>query len=281
MGRGNKNRNNNSPVKNDDNNISNILTNGTYEDMDQSEVMRLVLVELNNLRMTVINYHEEVKTLKQKQMEMDHSLKYLNNEVEDLQSKIKLLTADNANLKADMASLSTTTESNSLKISASQDYSRKMNLELTDIPYIDGEDCSAIALEVFDKVGVSMPEKEISVAHRVKVKSNNYPNKNPSIIVKFRDLYFRNKVIDCRSSNRVKLIDMGFSIPSDSKFNHCYINEHLTPDKKRLLYLARKLKLEKNWFHVGVHDGKLFARKVDGGTKVEIQQDKDLAIFNN
>jgi len=280
MGRNsNKNKNNNSPMKQlSDNNISNLLLSGNFANMNPVELIKLVLTELCNIKTLMVNYHEEIKTLKQKQAEMDNSMKFLNKEVEDLQIKVKQLTTDNTCLKANVTSLSTTTESNSLKISAGEEYSRKMNLELNDIPFQEGEDCAAIALEVFDLVGVKMPEKEISVAHRVKVHSAS--KKIPSIVVRFRDLYFRNKVLDCRTSNRVKLSEMGFDVPSDSKCQYAYINEHLTPDKKRLLYLARKLKLEKDWFFVEIIAGKLYARKFDGGDRVEIQQEKDLACFN-
>ena len=278
MGKNSNKNKNNSPQNCDDtDSINNILTSGNYANMDTTEVMKLVLTKLCDIQIFMVNYKEEINTLKQKQAEMENSMKYLNTEVEDLKAKIKYLTSDNSSLKAGVASLTTTTETNCLKIAASEDHSRRMNLELTDIPYIEGEDCSAIALEVFDKVGVEMPEKEISIAHRVKV--NAASKRIPSIVVRFRDLYFRNKVLDCRSSNRIKIADMGFNEPSDLKCQYCYINEHLTPEKKKLLYLARKLKVEKNWFYTGVKDGKLYARKIDGGTKFEIKQEKDLACF--
>ena len=265
------------PIKSD-NSVINILHNGTYSNMDPMEVVKLVLTELCDIKTLLVNYQEEVKTLKQKQEIMDNSLKFLNNDVEELQVKVKELTAENAHLKESFASLTTKTDTNTQKISNAEDYSRRMNLEITDIPVEVNEDCAAIAREVFDMVGVSVPEKEISVAHRVKV--NSASDKIPSIIIKFRDLFFRNKVLNSRSSNRIRIADMGFSLPTDSKHQYAYINEHLTPEKKHLLYLAKKLKMEKKWSYIGVNDGKIYARKADGTDKIEIHQEKDLAIFH-
>jgi len=111
MGKNSNKNKNNSPQNCDDtDSINNILTSGNYANMDTTEVMKLVLTKLCDIQIFMVNYKEEINTLKQKQAEMENSMKYLNTEVEDLKAKIKYLTSDNSSLKAGVASLTTTTE---------------------------------------------------------------------------------------------------------------------------------------------------------------------------
>ena len=93
--------------------------------------------------------------------------------------------------------------------------------------------------------------------------------------------YYRNSVLKERSSNRVPISELGFDIPSDPKRKYAYINEHLSPDMKRLLYLARCKKVDKNWAKVWVNDGKILAKKTADGDRYEITQEPDLKCFNN
>jgi len=267
-----------SPAKAPGITVNDLLQTGAFASMDICEVMKYMLIEICDIKRILMNCNQELSNVKRKQSAMDNSLKFLNTDVENLQKQLKEVKEEVATLKASMNQVHVKTESNAQKITSVDNYSRRICLEITEIPVTDDENCYEIAQEVFSLVGCDFPSEEISVAHRLKTSTTSA--KTPPIIVRFRDIYYRNSIMNERNSNRVSITELGFDSPSDPKRQYAYINEHLSPDMKRLLYLARCRKVDKNWAKVWVHDGKILAKKTADGDRFEITQESDLKCFN-
>ncbi len=256
-----------------------ILDTGAFASMETVDVLKYMLIEMCSMNRKLTNFQADLTSVKQKQAVMDNSLKYLNSDVEILQTQLKSVNEEVLKLKASLGQVNVKTDSNTQKIKSVDNYSRRICLEISDIPVKENENCYHIAQDVFDFVGCDVPSEEISVAHRLKSSSAN--STPPPIIVRFRDMYYRNFVLNDRKSNRVPVSELGFVNPSDTKRQFAYINEHLSPEMKRLLFLTRSKKIEKNWLKAWVHDGKIFAKKSEACDKVEITQESDLKCFSH
>ncbi|KAG8282076.1 hypothetical protein J6590_046003 [Homalodisca vitripennis] len=59
------------------------------------------------------------------------------------------------------------------------------------------------------------------------------------------------------------------AVPAGVPLTNVYVNEHLTPFNKNLLFNAKKLKLS-GWMYVWTKEGKILAKKNEGGKTLRV-----------
>ena len=134
-------------------------------------------------------------------------------------------------------------------------YSTWDHVEFSGIPYCFGpngiENCKEMIVNICRELHYNIPINEISTAHRLR----HHPDKigPPKIIVRFKDRDIRNDVLKLRSLVKNKFYWKNYGIQK------LFINEQLTPDKKKLMYQTKIFTREMFRIH-----GKIFAWSFKG-----------------
>lgn len=134
---------------------------------------------------------------------------------------------------------------------------RSSSLEIHGIEKKDGENIEEIVTNIAKALDVKIDTTMIQNCFRVKT---NALNQASPIMVNFMKKDYRNELLKNR---RIKV---NFSTRHIEGFNTdvpVYINESLTPLRRKLLAIARKNRSNLNWKYVWVRSGKIFCRKTD------------------
>lgn len=115
---------------------------------------------------------------------------------------------------------------------------------------------------------------DLDTVHRVPTYVKNQMN----IIARFRSRDKRSSFLAEARKARLTTSSLNFAGREDTAI---FINEHLTPDNKKLLGKARELKKEKGWMFVWTENCVVKARKTTNSKVYRILSEADLAIFEN
>ena len=154
-----------------------------------------------------------------------------------LSNQYDAVVKENTEIKENIDKLSKKIEQNMQKTERNAGYSRFDCLELGGVPVhkdSDGkENCKHMVINICKELNLSLREDSISTAHRLK----QHPDKKgpPTIIVKFSLRDVRNDVYALRKTLKQKETKINIY-----GINTLYINESLTPEKRKLLYETKK-----------------------------------------
>lgn len=168
--------------------------------------------------------------------ELQGSLAYLNETVEELKSENEKLKTANLALTARNVALEQ-------KVSELEQYSRKNNVELKGVPCTQGEDCVAILQAVGSKIDCLVSRDDIDIAHRVPSGSNT-----KNLIARFTSRAKKAEFVSKARKARLQTRDIGFQ-GTESK--PIYVNDHLTQENKKIFSKALSLKKENHWQSYG------------------------------
>ena len=111
-------------------------------------------------------------------------------------------------------------------------YNRRENLEFHGIPLNPNENTNHIIKTMAKKLNIDLKENDISTSHRLP--------KSSSVIARFTNRDIRNLIFQKRK-NLIGVRDYGID-----GMENLFINENLTPRRKKLFSLAHKKKLPQN-----------------------------------
>ena len=121
-------------------------------------------------------------------------------------------------------------------------------------------------------VGVDIAKSDISTAHSLRPKRHSTIGEPPAIIARFINRNLRNLIYSKRIA--AKLIpENDFPI---SKMKRLYINENLTPERKKLLWQTKQRMKQLEIKFLWTMNGKIYVRKDEDSTSVIIQNEEDL-----
>lgn len=127
--------------------------------------------------------------------------------------------------------------------------------------------------QVFEKCAISpVPAKSEYVTE--KHIFHGKPDQPKSIIVTFQSKAVRDKILTKVRKDKPSLNSKDFT--SQEPFNPIYINEHLTPYYKRVLYEAKQIKKDKGYKYLWIRDGKILAKKADSDKVMRINSLQDV-----
>lgn len=205
------------------------------------------------------------------------SYELLNNKLDDNTKALREYTEKNAALMkviedqvAEIKCLKEKVNILESKLDDSEQYSRRNCIEIQGMPVNNGDVMEAVK-SVGNALGMDIQDSMIDACH-VLGKKPDYSG-HPKIIVKFVRRIDAETVLAKRRNKR-QLSTRHLGLPNDSPI---YINESLTPARRRLLAMAREIKVKKNYKWIWVRGGRIFLRKEDGGpvSIVKCQSDLD------
>ncbi|XP_046681380.1 uncharacterized protein LOC124368148 [Homalodisca vitripennis] len=153
-----------------------------------------------------------------------------------------------------------------------EQYSRLNAVEIHGIPEEKNEDVISIVKEVGKALDMTISDTMIDACHRLGRRTD--PNRPPpGIIVKFVRRLDKEELLKKRrvkNNLSTRHMNMGTDQP-------VYINEALSPAKRRLFAEARQLKKEKMYKFLWVRGGKIFMRKDEESTSIQVTCKADFA----
>jgi hypothetical protein len=196
---------------------------------------------------------ENTKYLKEQKVSLDQCLKI----IDELATENKILKRKVNEMEKRMDEM--------------EQYSRLNALEIHGVPQQPNEDVVEVVKAVGRALDMEVNDAMIDACHRLgnKPGPNNAP---PGIIVKFvrrldKEEFLRKRRVKSNLSTRHMNMSMDRTV---------YVNEALTPARRRLLAAARQVRKDKNFRHLWVRGGKIFLRKEDGSTVIQVTCQADL-----
>ncbi|KAH9378530.1 hypothetical protein HPB48_011596 [Haemaphysalis longicornis] len=169
---------------------------------------------------------------------------------------VEKLKKANDTLKATNQSFSPRDSALEKGLSEMEQYSRKNNVEIKG-----------------DKIECPVSDSDLEVVHSVPSKADT-----PHIIVRFCSRPDKAEFLSKVRKARLQTKDLGIHEVDPRPI---YVNEHLTPEKKRLFAKALKLKKENEWMFLWTDDCLITARKHEGSKVLRIPDDADIGVFTN
>lgn len=144
-------------------------------------------------------------------------------------------------------------------------YSRVNCLEINGIPETNQENITEIVKTIGTTLGVEVAAEDIDACHRLGPKTDG---RRRGIIVKFVRRQMKEELLRKRKVKRnLNTSDIGMaSGPADV----VYMNESLSPARRKVLNAARLLRREQNFTFVWVKNGKIFLRKEEGSKAIMV-----------
>lgn len=208
---------------------------------------------------------KEIEAFRVEMAEMRESMKLLNEICEGAKKENGNLIKENKSLKVKNKELAK-------RLSELEQYSRSNNVEIRGVPVRKDENCLEIVQEIGNKANCPIGAADIDIVHRVPVK-----NGIPHIIARFCTRAKRADFCGKARKARLNTSDIGIQSQKDEPI---FINDHLTPEKKRLFAQALSLKKEKNWKYLWTDNGVIKARKTDDSKVHRIADTDDLTIIS-
>ncbi|KAH6925593.1 hypothetical protein HPB50_007895 [Hyalomma asiaticum] len=179
----------------------------------------------------LVKFQEKIRSVEPDVVALKAELESLISSVTMLNSVIETIKSEYSTFASAYKDLMRKNEILSKKVAEMEQYSRANNVELKGVPYSQGEDCSAIIRTIASKVDCPISDSDIDIVHRVPTRAGSAKNIIARFCSRAKKQEFVNKARKARLTSR----DLGFS---GAHSNAVFINDHLTPENKRLFAKA-------------------------------------------
>lgn len=152
-----------------------------------------------------------------------------------------------------------------------EQYSRSNSLEIHGIPMEKNENVISIVKEVGRALDLDISDSMVDACHRLGNKQQN--GNPPGIIVKFVRRIDKEEFIRKRRVKRT-LSTRHINRTDDRPI---YVNESLSPSRRRLLAMARAARNEKNYKFLWIRNGKIYLRKEENAAVKIVSNQDDLS----
>ncbi|XP_046671348.1 uncharacterized protein LOC124361342 [Homalodisca vitripennis] len=156
-----------------------------------------------------------------------------------------------------------------MRVEDMEQYSRCNCLEIQGIPVTPAEDVLGIVKEVGKALDVQISDAMVDACHRLGRQTGDNP---PGIIVKFVRRFDKEALLKKRRVKRT--LSTRHIGRSDDR--PIYVNESLSPARRRLYAMARRVQKEKDFKFLWVRNGKIFLRKEENSPIKVITSQDDL-----
>lgn len=228
------------------------------------DIMQTLKVIQDEQRQTKKEFNDSYELLYKKIDDANTSLEQHRKEMQEYSAKMDKLEAENMVLRKQITQLET-------RFEEVEQYTRKNCVEIQGIPKEKNEDVVDIVQKVGDMVGFKIETNMIDNCHRLYSKQDGSA---PGIIVKFTRFLDKEEFLAKKRAKR-ELSTRYMGLKSDIRI---FVNESLSPARRKLHFLARGAKKEKGYTFLWTRGGKIFMRKnADVSSKViTINRPEDL-----
>lgn len=228
------------------------------------DIMKKILEFSDNQRQHEINFNKSYESLFEKMEENTKFVKEHSIKMEKCLKIIDDLVEKNKTLNKKVADLEQ-------RVEEMEQYSRANAVEIQGVPEQKNEDVVSVVMGVGKALDMDITESMIDACHRLGRRTG--PNSPPpGIIVKFVRRLDKEEILQKRRVKRT-LSTRHMNLSMDQPI---YINEALTPVRRRLLAEARRIKREKGIKFLWVRGGKIFLRREESAPVVQVTCQADL-----
>ena len=249
------------------------ISNKTKDYINAQKKIEKALQDLEKSRISLKQSIDSIQTVDGKKIiELEGSQEFVSSKYDDV-------VQSNAEIKQSIAELAVKVDRNAKKSEHNAGYSRLDSAEFAGVPvqpnFEGKENCKEIITNICKELHLSLPEDAISTAHRLKQHSSK--TTPPAIIVKFKGRDDRNAVFALREQLKVTKINI-YGI------NTLYINESLTPDKRKLIYECKKFARQNfnsyGKIYVWSFKGEVYVRQnMENAARYQINSTNDIEQF--
>lgn len=242
----------------------------------EDDSIKLSESDTSSHSITILDEIRDLKSFVQTQfLEYSKSLNFQEGVIKDLtttinafKEEIKTVKEENASLKAEIVKNKAEIDLLKSETLEMQQYSRRMNLEISGFPEVLNEDTLQVVKSILNKLDVNNHES-ILVAHRI---PSARKDRHKSIIVQFSSKHERDRCLTASKEKRIKASNISERFDATP----IYLNEHLAPGMKKLLFLSKQFKRERDFKFCWVRDGKIFLRRDEEARVYKIRKESDL-----
>lgn len=133
-------------------------------------------------------------------------------------------------------------------------------------------DAETVVKKIAASVGVNINEEHIEKAYCIK-------NKN-KVIVEFSSSKKKKEIMDKLKSHRLdeNVLDDTNNNPTNK---YIFVNDELTGDNRRVLWMAKVKAKENGWKFVWVKNGRIYARKNESSSQIIINSSADIDMITS
>uniref|UniRef100_A0A8D8Z9A5 FP protein C-terminal domain-containing protein n=2 Tax=Cacopsylla melanoneura TaxID=428564 RepID=A0A8D8Z9A5_9HEMI len=241
------------------------------DDDDDEDEMPVKFVQ--EMRQMLNNFKREIRT---ELKEFEQCLTFNSEKMEEMMTKmdgiqdsLKKITVRQQKLEEKNKELEKTLMKVEQRNEELEQYTRNKNIQLDGIPKLETENLEEIMKEIGKKIEVPIENKDIDVIHRIPTRSTTAPE---PIVVQFLTRKMRDNIVQKAKTSRISTKDLKMNCTERPIF----INEHLTPLRKQILFEARKLKTDQNYKFLWVKGCKIFIRKTETSPVIQLNCMEDL-----
>lgn len=235
----------------------------------QNVTLKDLLQEMQSFRQEFKNQNKEfsnsLNTYSEWLMEQGEKIKEVDVKLTSLVQDIDNIKQENVNLKLENKSLL-------IKVNNLEQTVRVKTVEIHGVPFQKEEKIMEIINKIATVIGFDFNEGMIDNCYRLKPVTGF--TRPAGIVVQFLRRLDKELFVKCRRMKRnLNSRDLGF-LNGDASV--IYINDSLTPEKRKLLNAARVVKRDKSFTYLWVNNGRILMRKAEGTPFIEIKNIEDL-----
>lgn len=235
----------------------------------QNVTLKDLLQEMQLFRQEVKNQNKEftnsLNTYSEWLMEQGEKIKEVDIKLTSLVQDIDNIKQENVNLKLENKALL-------IKVNNLEQTVRVNTVEIHGVPFQKEEKIMEIINKIATVIGFDFNGEMIDNCYRLKPVTGS--TRPAGIVVQFLRRLDKELFVKCRRMKRnLNSRDLGF-LNGDASV--IYINDSLTPEKRKLLNAARVVKRDKSFTYLWVNNGRILMRKAEGTPFIEIKNIDDL-----
>lgn len=227
------------------------------------DVMKMLEEMRQEQRQSVQDFNRSFEDHNRKIEESTAALTNQTAKLEEYFTKMELICTENERLKNKICILEE-------RLDEMEQYSRSNMVEIHGVPTEENEDI----LNVVKKVGVALDmnieNSMVDICHRLGKKNDS--KGPPGIVVKFVRRMDKEEMLRRRRVKRT-LSTRHMGLPTDVPV---YINEALSPARRRLYALARQEKRKRGYKYLWLRGGRILMRKEESARVVQVSSQADL-----
>lgn len=237
----------------------------TKSDMTYDDVIKLFNELKSQVKSVEQNLGDSLESCHQELKQNTQVIEEQNREIKKWAAMVEELTSENIQLKKRVVQLET-------RVEEAEQYSRANTIEIHGIPMQPSEDVIDVVKSVGEALDCPIEDSMIDACHRLGRKDRNgHP---PGIILKMVRRFDAQKLLTKRREQRnFNTNHIGVHL---STSNPIYVNESLSPARRRLFNAAKNVKTEKLYTFLWIRGGKILMKKDENGPVKVIRHMEDL-----